>query len=63
MSDSDFGQEHLSALLPALKDELPLTMTVLANGFVFLNDLTSTVFFFGVFLCHLCPTVVDYLVP
>ena len=38
MSDSNFGQEHLSALLPALKDELPLTMTVLVNGFLSLND-------------------------
>lgn len=61
MSDSDFGQEHLSALLPAWKVELPLTMTAHVNGFVFLNDLTST--FFGAFLCHLCPTVVDYFVP
>lgn len=37
---SNFSQDRLSALLPALKSLFPLTMTVLVNRFLFLNDLT-----------------------
>lgn len=33
MLDSNISQEHLSALLPALKDEFPVTTTVLEQVF------------------------------
>lgn len=39
MLNSHFGQECLSALLPALKDEFPLTAIVLVNRYLSLHDL------------------------
>lgn len=49
MFDNNFGQERLSALLPVLRDEFPLTTIVLVNKYLFWNDLICSFFLSNLF--------------